>query len=298
MKKFLKRFLGRQSYWSIGIYSGVSPYCLNSPKDIKNPVLTADDVTDRKALFVADPFMICEHGKWYMFFEVFNQETGRGEIGLAISKNCLSWIYQRVVISESFHLSYPYVFKFQDSIYMIPESRETKAIRLYKAVSFPYRWEFVKNLLTAAGFVDSSIFYYKDVWWLFTCSARGNDVLKLFHANNLMGSWFEHPASPIVKGNAHIARCGGRVLVLEDKIIRYAQDDHPIYGGSLSAFEIIKLNTKEYEESGYQHNPVLRAGCGKWNKMGMHNIDPHCLGKNEWIACVDGYHASIRLRKV
>ncbi|MFA5080827.1 MAG: hypothetical protein WC472_04385 [Candidatus Paceibacterota bacterium] len=296
IKKFLKRFIGRQCYWSIGIYTGDSPYHLIPPKDIQNPVLTAKDVTDRKALFVADPFMVREKDVWYMFFEVLNRETGKGEIGLAISKDGRHWTYQQIVLTESFHLAYPYVFKWQGAFYMIPDSSKKKAIRLYKAVLFPCHWEFVGNLLTGFNFVDSSIFNYHDRWWLFTCPTNKNDVLKLFYASNLGGPWLEHPASPIIDGNAHIARCGGRVMVLGNRIIRYAQDDYPAYGSCLRAFEITKLTNKEYEEKGYPNNPVLKANWRRWNRSGMHNIDAHCLGKNEWIACVDGYCRVVELK--
>ena len=298
MKNFLKRFIGRPDLWSIGIYAGDSPFCLSSPKAISNPVLTRKHVKDRKALFVADPFMVCEHEVWYMFFEVLNWETEKGEIGLAISKDGWHWTYQQIVLSESFHLSYPYVFKRQNEFYMIPESYEKKAIRLYKAVSFPFRWKFVKDLLVGFDFIDSSVFYHNNKWWLFTCPTTNNDVLKLFYANCLEGPWLEHPVSPVINGNPHSARCGGRVLVWGDRIIRYAQDDYPLYGKCLHAFEITKLTVGEYKEIEYPDNPILRAGCKNWNKKGMHNIDLHYLGDDKWIACVDGYHKSLALRKI
>lgn len=296
IKKFLKRYLKRQDIWSIGIYMGDSPCYLSSPKDIENPVLTAKDVTDREALFVADPFMVYEQNGWHMFFEVLNRATEKGEIGLAVSRDGKSWKYQQIVLSEPFHLSYPYVFKWQGEFYMVPESHEKQAIRLYQATSFPYRWEFRKDLLRGFSFVDSSLFHYDDRWWLFTCPTNKNDVLTLFYASNLWGPWIEHPANPIVKENVHIARCGGRITKWEDKVIRYAQDDYPNYGSCLYVFEITKLTDKEYEEIPYANYPVLKAGKRGWNKDGMHHIDPHCLGRGKWIVCVDGQRGAIELK--
>ena len=77
--------------WSIGIYEGVSPYELSSLKDVRNPILCARDVTDVKAGSIADPFMIRDNSKWYMFFEVINELTNRGEIGLATSDDGVCW---------------------------------------------------------------------------------------------------------------------------------------------------------------------------------------------------------------
>jgi len=297
MKNLLTRFIGRRNSWSIGIYTGDSPYHLIPPKGIKNPVLTAKNVTDRKALYIADPFMSCEQGIWYMFFEVLDRNTEKGEIGVATSSDGWRWSYRQIVLSELFHLSYPYIFKWQGVFYMIPESAESKAIRLYKATSFPYRWEFIDNLITDSEFLDSSVFYYNNRWWLFTCPSTNNDILKLFFASDLRGPWHEHPASPIVRENAHIARCGGRITVWGEKIIRYAQDDSPVYGHSLRTFEITKLTINEYEEREDSHNSLLNTNRKKWNKIGMHCIDPHLLSTNKWIACLDGQHKHIELRR-
>ncbi len=78
-------FVERKTEWSIGIYEGVDPFNLDKPKKISNPVLTAEDVTDITAIFVADPFMIKYSSTWYMFFEVMNDNTNQGDIGLATS---------------------------------------------------------------------------------------------------------------------------------------------------------------------------------------------------------------------
>jgi hypothetical protein len=64
-------------HWSIGIYSGSSPLSLGPHAGLTNPVLTAADVTDVDAEFVADPFLINHERGWFMFFEVLNVARGR-----------------------------------------------------------------------------------------------------------------------------------------------------------------------------------------------------------------------------
>src|ERR1700757_5102498 len=75
-----------QQVWSIGIYSGRSPFDL-APRQSKNPVLTRKSVLDVAAAFVADPFMLHVNHVWYMFFEVMNWRANKGEIGLATSED-------------------------------------------------------------------------------------------------------------------------------------------------------------------------------------------------------------------
>lgn len=284
----MTNFVKRIDRWAIGIYTGTSPYNFNLPKNIKNPVLTAMDVTDVRAKFIADPFMIREKSRWYMFFEVMNQASGKGEIGFAFSDDGMHWDYRQIVLREPFHLSYPYVFMWENDFYMIPESSSKKSIRLYKATHFPDKWEFVQDLLAGSHFMDSSIFYYSNTWWLFTCTSTNSDLLKLFYAGDLEGPWFEHPSNPIVAQDAHIARPCGRALVWGDRIIRYAQDDYPNYGNQVHAFEITKLTLTDYQEIKCPIDPILKAIGRGWNKNGMHNIDPHFLGEDKWVACVDG----------
>jgi hypothetical protein len=274
--------------WSIGIYRGKSLFELTAPPEGNNPVLTCESVSDVSAGFVADPFMVRAGGVWYMFFEAFSLETDKGEIGLAISDNGLDWKYQQIVLSEPFHLSYPYVFEWDGEHYMIPETLEAEAIHLYKAIDFPTRWSDIGALVKSTC-ADPSIFRFRDRWWMVACSTPyQHDTLRLYFAEDLMGQWAEHPASPIVEGNKRSARPGGRVLVWSDRIIRFAQDCIPAYGAQLRAFEISELTDTTYAEREHPNSPILTASGAGWNGRGMHHIDPYQLLDGQWIACVDG----------
>ena len=275
--------------WAIGIYKSSSSEPFDfSGDNVSNPVLTAGDVTDIPAAFVADPFLIHENDTFYMFFEVLNTNTGQGDIGLAISNDGFDWNYKQIVLDEDFHISYPYVFKWKNEYYMIPGSSQKESIRLYKSNNFPYNWSFVKNLIQEKRFVDTSIFRYNNTWWLFTGSCN-NDVLWLYYSDNLTGPWIEHPKSPIVSGDANIARPGGNVIVFDThRIVRYTQDDDPYYGNQVWAFEITALTKTSYEEHRVGRMPILK-GFDNWNTQGMHQISPCQVSDNGWIASVDGY---------
>jgi hypothetical protein len=279
----------RNAMWSIGIYTGESPFQLGAPRGVENPVLTRESVKDVRAAFVADPFMWRGAEGWTMFFEVLNRENERGEIGLATSVDGLEWSYRQIVLAEPFHLSYPYVFEWDGEHYMIPETLGAGAVRLYRAEEFPTRWALVCSLVEASC-ADPSIFRYGEKWWMFACSTPyQHDTLRLYHADDLKGPWAEHPSSPIVERDKHTARPGGRVLVLDDRIIRFAQDCVPRYGTQLRAFEITELTTGSYVERESQSSPVLTASGSGWNALGMHQVDAHMLPGGLWLACVDGF---------
>ncbi len=280
--------------YSIGIFAGDSPLTLG-PGPGSQPVLTPLDVTDAFAMAVADPFMIQVDGLWHMFFEVVTWRAGarRGEIALATSRDGRCWKYQRIVLAEPFHLSYPYVFEWRSEHYMVPESQQAGGIRLYRAERFPDRWVLAKVLVEGPAFLDSSIVRHDERWWMFTGTALGNDTLRLLHAPELTGPWSEHPSSPIVRGDRRASRPAGRVVATRDRILRFAQDCSTTYGEKVRAFDITRLAPREYAELEVAGGAVLTGGSSAWNRNGMHHLDPHQLDDGSWIACVDGWRIGL-----
>ena len=304
VKGYVKRLLGikppkpeqpkNKHLWSIGVYSGSSPTELKPDARFVNPVFTREHVTDVSAAFVADPFLLRKDDVWHMFFEVFNRRTWLGEIGVATSRDLATWEYQQVVLAEPFHISYPFVFEWMGDQYMIPETHTTRTIRLYKAEDFPTRWALVHTLMSGKRFADATLFRHDGRWWLFTETSplMKHDTLRLYYADDLMGAWTEHPASPIVEGDAHAARPGGSVARDGNRLIRYAQDCVPRYGIAINAYMISTLTTTEYEEAPFTGNPILSASGAEWNESGMHHVNAHELEPGKWIAAVDGWHAA------
>jgi len=271
--------------WSIGIYGGSFPYDIEPISECS--VLSASDVTDVRAKGVADPFMIlAKNGMWYMFFEVISNQ---GDIGFASSADCISWKYEGLVLDEPFHLSYPYVFEYENEYYMIPETSESNEVRLYKATEFPRKWIFQQKLLDGS-YVDPSILRHADVFYLF--SSQGGK-LTLHVASELTGPWISHPASPIVKSNKRISRQAGRLVEVDGRLVRYAQDCTESYGKQVIAIEIQRLSGFDYSEQEMDENPILTASGYGWNKDGMHHVDLHQTD-GHWRACVDGKYYTQR----
>lgn len=300
LRRFIRRFVprrpptepaGPRQAWSIGIYTGSSPFEFVPAADVPNPVLAPAHISDVPAVLVADPFMVRVEGTWYMFFEVMNEACGKGEIGLAVSEDALTWTYRRIVLSEPFHLSYPYVFEWNGDYYMTPETGEAGSVRLYRALEFPERWVCVGTLLQGKHYVDPSIFQCHGKWWLYaeTSPEVRHDTLRLYCADDITGPWTEHPRSPLIVGDAHTARPAGRVQVRGNQVIRYAQDCSPHYGSTVRAFEVTDLTPWSYREREARACPLLKGSGSGWNRSGMHHIDPHQVSEGLWLACVDGW---------
>jgi hypothetical protein len=282
-----------EDIWSIGIYElAEKGRTLHLQPREDNPSLTAADVKDTPARFVADPFLVREQGVFYLFFEILGID--RGVIGLASSADGHRWRYGQVVLEEPFHLSYPHVFKWQDAYYLVPESVAANSVRLYKATRFPDHWQFVKPIISGRALVDSTVFVHQGLLWLFSSSVDNQD-LYLFYADRPEGPWQEHPQSPIVKGNGRDARPAGNILETGERLIRFSQDSQAYgerYGKAVRGFEIMTLSREEYRERPLAENPLLKESGKGWNALGMHQLSAVPLGGGRWLAAVDGKRRS------
>jgi methionyl-tRNA formyltransferase len=211
-------------------------------------------LTPSKDRFWADPCVILENGKYFIFFEEFLYKgTGKGHISvMEIDKKGVC-SPSKIVLSETFHLSYPFVFKYEGNYYMIPESKENSTIKLYKATNFPYEWNFVMNLMDDVKAVDTTIFFKDDKVWLFTNrreieGTSCNDELYLFFSDTLLSKdWTAHPCNPIVS-DVKSARAAGKLFYHNGILYRPSQDCSYKYGFSIVLNEVTVMNESEYEE--------------------------------------------------
>lgn len=292
IKRYKRKVIRRnRECWSIGIYEGRNPFTIRPMKNISNPVFSADRISDIKARFVADPFMIENDNTFYLFFEALNIKTNKGEIGYATSTDLKKWKYGKIVLRERFHLSYPYVFCHGGAIYMIPECENSKGVQLYKATSFPDLWTHTATLISKRNRLtplsDPSIVNHDGRWYLFV-NARRSRNLHLYTAVKLTGPWTEHPESPVITSDPHFSRPGGRIVRYGEHLYRYSQDGIPCYGSKVWAFRILELNVSLYREEPVSDKPVIQAGNEKWNSIGMHTVDAHLTDDGNWLAFVDG----------
>jgi hypothetical protein len=269
--------------WSIGMYRGATPFDLVPAE--QNPVLTAADL-GIDGEFVADPFLLPRGRRLFLFFEVWRRGTKQGDIAWAEKTSAGAWRFGGVALDEPFHLSYPFVLEHDGEVYMIPESRVRREVRLYVARPFPGRFELRRVLLSGKRYADSCLVPWKGRFYLFT--SPDNRTLELFWADALEGPYHAHPRSPIVSGDDCAARPGGRPIAWQDRIVRFAQCARPVYGTSVRAFEVTDLSPLRYAERPVGPDRLLAGSGAGWNAGGMHHVDP-LPDAHGVIAAVDGW---------
>jgi hypothetical protein len=114
----------------------------------------------------ADPFVINEKGQHHIFLEEFDFSLGRGVISTTAVAPGGELGVPRVVLERPHHLSYPFIFKHDEHIWMIPESSAARTVELYRADPFPDRWVLEATLLKNITVADASVFFHHDRWWM------------------------------------------------------------------------------------------------------------------------------------
>jgi hypothetical protein len=158
------------------------------------------------------------------------------------------------ILEKPYHLSYPFIFSWQDDYYMIPESSTDKTIQLYKCTDFPLQWEFQYNIMEDIVAADATIYYYDDKWWLFVNVREADgmanwDELFLFYADSpISRNWQPHASNPVVS-DVRSSRPAGNLFEKDGKLIRPSQNCSKRYGYGLKFNRIVTLNEQEYEET-------------------------------------------------
>ncbi len=165
-------------HWRLAIRSGTS---LN-PGSGSAPDLNGFHwIESPKDHFYADPFLIEEGGKTWVFFEDFDYATQLGRISCAeVKKDGIG--NPVAVLERPYHLSYPCIFRDAGEMYMIPETGSNGTVELYRCIRFPDKWEAGKRVVPG----DSGRYHGLDRRWpvLVFCdptgAARSRDAVVAF----------------------------------------------------------------------------------------------------------------------
>lgn len=181
--------------------------------------------------WAADPFVMEYNGTVYIFAELFDYLKRRGRIGYTYLKNG-KWQPWKIVIDETFHMSYPNVFEYNGEIYMVPETSADRTLRLYKAVCFPDSWELERIIAQNVAFVDTTFFYQENELCAITTDISDHpiqrDVLLRFGAD-----WKIVATEKIMEEKNEFSRCAGNILSCKHGKIRVSQNCDGHYGKAL-----------------------------------------------------------------
>src|SRR5262249_31735107 len=90
--------------------------------------------------FIADPMSIVWRGKILTLAERWLAQQAKGQI-VELEDSALNRNLVRIAITESHHLSYPYLFEYNGKLYCIPESATANEIAVYELEEPSKEWQ-------------------------------------------------------------------------------------------------------------------------------------------------------------
>lgn len=242
--KVLRRATGRRWRWEVA-YSFTSwrRAVLWRAKHVPNP----------KGHFLADPFALAEGGEHYLFVEDYVDAQRKAAISAYHVPRNGPPERIGIVLDEPFHLSFPYLFRFDGSLFMVPESSHNRDIRAYRCIRFPEIWKLETVIMSEVTAVDTMIFEHGGKWWMFTTMVDGpldrpDRDLHIFYSDHPLGGWKPHRLNP-VRTDAEGGRNGG-LLRDAGRLFRVAQrHGFARYGQGCSIYAMERLSETEFEET-------------------------------------------------
>ncbi len=238
------RILRKKIQWNIGYIRDNWKNNINVDKIIK--------IANPKNRWFADPMVVKENKFNFIFFEDYSVNNKKGSISCIKIDKKNKIKYFKEIIKENFHLSFPFIFKYNKKYFMIPESCANKSVRLYKCIKFPNKWKFVKKIIKNIDCVDPVIFKWKNRWILLVSKPENEFLYNKLHAfssrNPLSTNWKPLNSNPVLKSNI-IGRNAGLIIESKKKIYRISQAYLPgNYGAFISFNEIKNIFKKKYNE--------------------------------------------------
>ena len=185
----------------------------------------------------ADPFVFEDADDCYIFVEQYLKDKDKGCIGYYKFIDGIP-VNQGIVIENGYHMSYPDVFCYNNTYYMIPESSANNTVDLYMAERFPDKWKKVKTLIRDEKYVDSTFFSDNSGCYLLAYKLSNYEV-HVFSLD-LEKRTVELISKKRYKQN--IGRPGGRLFVEDGRLMRPAQDCSKKYGEELIIYQVDELN--------------------------------------------------------
>lgn len=261
--KFLRRAFNVKQKWSLALSTG--PWTSTD----NNGALRIDPP---KGKFWADPFLLEEENRHYCFVEEYDYKSKKGHISVLSIANSKATLLGRC-IEKSFHLSFPYMFRYDGHLYMCPEASASNEITLYRSEEFPLKWQTHSIAMKNVSAVDTMIFEFEGNWWMFTnidnsgAHDYGSALHIFFSKTPIDGKWRAHAMNPIIV-DSRGGRNGG-LIIDGGRIFRGAQiQGYDQYGQGLAINEITLLNESQYAETERKEfGPCRRNGI-----VGIHHI--------------------------
>lgn len=232
----------------------------------------------------ADPF-ICEQTNAVIstFIEEFSFNECYGWISKAVINTELHTITTTPLLKTGKHMSYPFIYKYNNQVFVFPESSKSLRVDCYLYNEVLERLDYVSTVLEIP-LLDPTILYYNKKYWLFGTinNVSSNSELHIYYSDTLSGKYIAHKCNP-VKSNLASSRPAGSFIQLDGEIYRPSQFCKKNYGEHITINKVLILDESKFIE---EEHCSIHVNPYDFLKYGIYKI--HTININNNTIVLDG----------
>jgi len=229
------------------------------PRVVKNPY---------KTKWFADPFILdADEQHIILLVEEFDKSVGHGRIAeLKIDKPSNTIIDCKIVLDLPTHLSFPAIYRRDDTIFVHPENYHSGKSVMYKYNRQKQEMVPHKTVLEEP-IADAVIRQFGNKYYMFATVAPNfnGKELQVYESDEFDGK-YEHCDTLTFESN--VARMAGDFIQVGDSLYRPAQDCNGAYGKGVAFFS---MNSDDYHGSAFV-NELAPSGV---KYAGIHTINSY-----------------------
>lgn len=215
------------------------------------------DVTDRKLHVLAEELLFRKNKGHIVQLEI-DADTGR------LTDMC-------EVLKTDGHLSYPFIIRHENEVFIIPESGAEGRLDLYRYDSIARKACFIMTLVSHP-LIDATVFTHNGYWWIMAgnLDRKCNRDLWIYRSRALTGEYSLIEGNPFIRDRSS-ARPAGDVFRINGQLFRPSQNSLRGYGSSVRLNRICELSAH-----GYREEPVAELKpSDRHYRNGLHTLNFH-----------------------
>lgn len=227
----------------------------------------------------ADPFILdVTHDYIICLVEDFSYKTMKGRISkLTIDRRSYKLKEIKILLDLPTHLSFPFIFRQNGEIYIMPENSASGKLTIYTYNSLDDEL-IPHNIVAERPLTDSTIYIEGNKSYLFTTqepTSNGN-IIDIYEFDMNAYTIGNNPIQSIAFDN-NKARNAGAFFMINNKIFRPAQDCNGGYGRGIILQELKRTS------NGF----VLNDYCSFYPHSWIYNKGYHTLNSYKGVTVID-----------
>lgn len=242
---FTRYFMAER--WCVGVLESSVHDLMSKPLSSMTPVwlphLSANS-------FEADPFGYKHGGVYKILFEKFDYRSSLGSISsVSFDPKTKDFKEERPELEKDYHLSYPFIFEYQNEMYSLVENYTESKRNYLKLDRKTGRWETFIDVSSARMMNDQTLIEHEGLWYVFFTEGRygANFNFKIGYSESPFGPFTDHLLNPI-KIDIQSGRSAGPLFKFNGKLFRPCQNSIDGYGSRVRIYEVTRLTPTDYEE--------------------------------------------------